>query len=115
MYVVSACAALPTPRCRCRGFRQCTWLDRAAPRFRDSDAEFYPSRHTIEWHLRKAFYKLGIVFRRERHNALAHDEHDNPGVPAFPDGDCSQQVRAVWPVSESSNDVGSFMDTRSTS
>jgi DNA-binding CsgD family transcriptional regulator len=34
-------------------------------------AQLFLSRHTIEWHLRKVFTKLGISSRRQLHTALA--------------------------------------------
>jgi DNA-binding CsgD family transcriptional regulator len=34
-------------------------------------AELYLSRHTVEWHLRKVFLKLGIASRREISGVLS--------------------------------------------
>ena len=45
-------------------------------------AELYLSRHTIEWHLRKVFQKLGISSRRELRNILADEQQGDPSVPA---------------------------------
>ena len=44
--------------------------------------ELYLSRHTIEWHLRKVFQKLGISSRRELRNILVDGQQGDPGEPA---------------------------------
>lgn len=45
-------------------------------------AELYLSRHTIEWHLRKVFYKLGVSSRRELRAVLANEAQTDPGATA---------------------------------
>jgi DNA-binding CsgD family transcriptional regulator/tetratricopeptide (TPR) repeat protein len=46
-------------------------------------AELYLSRHTIEWHLRKVFHKLGITSRWELRDVLGRGEQRGPGLPTL--------------------------------
>ena len=46
-------------------------------------AELYLSRHTIEWHLRKVFLKLGVRSRWELRDLLVGDAQVNPGERAL--------------------------------
>jgi DNA-binding CsgD family transcriptional regulator len=46
-------------------------------------AELYLSRHTIEWHLRKVFQKLGIGSRWELRDVLGGSEERDPGAATF--------------------------------
>ena len=36
--------------------------------------QMFLSRHTVEWHLRKVFTKLGIASRRQLHKALTETD-----------------------------------------
>ena len=44
--------------------------------------QLYLSRHTIEWHLRKVFHKLGIRSRWELRDVLGGDQESDPTLPA---------------------------------